>query len=403
MKITFVNRFYWPEKPATGQLLTDLAEGLAARGFAVEVITSRGQGSIPAMEVRSGVQIVRTAGTRWASRAGILGKAADFATFWLCAVACVWQRTRRGDVVVAMTDPPLLGAGVQLAAHSRGAQCAHWVQDIYPEIAIRLAGLRALRVLTPLRDATWLGADGCVTLGHDMDARLGAAGVDPRRRSIVPNWALADSSSPTHEQVQSLRHAWGLEGKFILLYSGNLGRVHALEPLLDLAQELLPDSRLALVFVGEGAQRRQLEESASQRGLSNVRFFPPQPRDALAATLALADIHIVTLRADCADLVFPSKLYGAAAAGRPLVFVGPTDCEVARLVLAYRMGLTADPAHMRQLAGAVQTLAGDGTARATAGAQALAFAAAHSASSAIDHWAAICEAIGDNRPLPDRA
>lgn len=403
MKITFVNRFYWPEKPATGQLLTDLAEGLVARGFTVEVITSRGDGQLPQEESRRGVRIVRPRGTRWAGRAGSLGKAVDFAVFWICAVAWVWRRTRRGDLVVAMTDPPLLGAGVQCAAHSKGARCVHWVQDIYPEIAIRLAGLALLRVLTPLRDATWRGADACVTLGHDMDARLGAAGVDPRRRSIVPNWALEDSGTPDAAQVQALRQAWQLEGRFVLLYSGNLGRVHALEPLLELAAELQPDPHLALVFVGDGAQRRPLEEAAASRGLTNVRFFPPQPRDALAATLALADVQLVTLRADCADLVFPSKLYGAAASGRPLVFVGPVDCEVARLVRAQRMGLVADPAGMKALAAEVRGLARDEAARAAAGRQAGAFAAAHSATSAIDRWTAICESVAAHRPLSTRA
>src|SRR5436309_1520515 len=131
MRIVFVNRFYWPETPATGQLLTDLAEFLAARGNVVTVIAS-GDGALPTAETRNLVRIKRVRGTRWAA-AGLAGKAADFSIFYLAALLTLIFTVREDTTVVAMTDPPLLGIGACLCAKLRGARIVHWVQDIYPE------------------------------------------------------------------------------------------------------------------------------------------------------------------------------------------------------------------------------------------------------------------------------
>ena len=110
MRALFLNRFYWPDEPATAQLLTDLAEALAARPLAVVVITSHPGGpAVPAEETRRGVRILRVRGSRWALRLGLIGKAADYGSFYLAALWRLLLTARRGDTVVAMTDPPLLG------------------------------------------------------------------------------------------------------------------------------------------------------------------------------------------------------------------------------------------------------------------------------------------------------
>src|ERR1019366_5284159 len=137
-RIVFLNRYYWPEEPATAQLLTDLAEALAARGHPVTVITSRPAGSaMRSAEIHRGVVIHRVAGTRWAGL-GLPGKAMDFLTF---QVGALWQllfTAHQGDNIVVLTDPPLLGVGVWLIARLCGARVFHWVQDVFPEIAMEL-------------------------------------------------------------------------------------------------------------------------------------------------------------------------------------------------------------------------------------------------------------------------
>jgi len=180
-RVIFLNRFYWPDEPATAQLLTDLAERLAARGRTVMIITSHpGDERVPRREERNGVNIERVGSLR-STRNGLAGKAADWGTFLVAATWRLLCVARRGDIVVAMTDPPLLAIGAWFAATLRGAALFQWVQDIYPELAIELAGHRWLAAVRPLRNISWRSARGCVTLGSDMAAVLAASGVVPRK------------------------------------------------------------------------------------------------------------------------------------------------------------------------------------------------------------------------------
>ena len=392
-RLIFVNRFYWPEEPATGQLLTDLAESLAAQGWPVTVVTSHpGAAHVPRIETRRNVRIERVRGTRWAG-VGLIGKAVDFASFYLGALLRVLRCADKNAIVIAKTDPPMLGVGAWLTARLRGAAVVHWVQDIYPEIAIELSGHRSLAVFRPLRNASWRRADHCVTLGSDMAAVLAENGAPPEKCSVIPNWAPSGLSAQPNSAGDALRAEWGLAGKFVVAYSGNLGRVHDLEPVLDLAEELRPDAGVVFAFIGRGAQRAALEAGAARRGLSNVRFFPPQPRDRLAESLAVGDIHLVTLRPGCERLVFPSKLYGVAAVGRPVVFIGPAGCDVARQVAENRLGYAATPGNVRELATAIRRLADDPHASTEFSSAARRFAAEHRAEAAIARWSALLERL----------
>lgn len=328
-RVVFLNRFYWPDEPATAQLLVDLAEGLAATGHEVTVIASLPPGPDQARdERRNGVRIRRIRTTR-GRQFGRAGRVLDLATFFPGALWQLFRSLRRDDTVVAMTDPAMLGVGVWLVAALRGARLVHWVQDIYPEIAVTLTGHRWLKALEPLRNAAWRQAGRCVVPGEDMARVLAGAGVPSPRIAVSPNWAPRGLQPAAPEAIGSLRAAWGLTGKFVIGYSGNLGRVHDLLPLLDLADALRPEAGFAFVFIGGGPRRAFLEKTAADRGLTHVQFRPPQPRGNLAVALSVADLHAVTLHAGAEHYVFPSKLYGIAAVGRPVLFIGAAGSELA--------------------------------------------------------------------------
>lgn len=379
MRAIFLNRFYWPDEPATAQLLTDLAEALAARNLPVIVITSHPGGpAVPADETRQGVRILRVRGSRWAARLGLLGKTADCGSFYLAALWRLAVTARRGDTVVAMTDPPLLGLGAWVIAGLRQTRLVHWAQDIYPELAVELAGQRWLRCLRPLRNLAWRRADRCVTLGSDMAAVLAEAGVPGEKISVAPNWAPTGPTPQSAHAAHALRAAWGLTGKFVVAYCGNLGRVHDLAPVLAVAQALRDEPRILFLFVGAGAQRATLRADAARLGLANVQFRPPQPRAQLAATLALGDAHLVTLLPGCERYVFPSKLAGVAAIGRPVVFIGPPGSEIARLITAphHAFGYAFQRTATAAIAAALRALAADHALSTRLGATAAEFAAA---------------------------
>jgi hypothetical protein len=393
LRFVFVNRFYWPDEPATAQLLTDLAEALAARGHSVSVIASHPGGDTPSAEQRRGVAIVRVRVTRL-NRCGLLGKLADFTTFYVgCLIGLIVQ-VRPGDIVVALTDPPLLGAGVWLAARLRRAKVIHWAQDIYPEVAVALTGNRWLGVFAPLRDLAWRRAEACVTLGSDMKRVLSRAGVEPRRLTVIPNWAPAGLDVQPAGTADALRKKWELVGKFVVLYSGNLGRVHDLAPLLDVAERLRAQPHIVFVFVGRGAQLATLQARTDERKLKNIRFQSPQPRDQLATALSLGDLHLLTLLPGCENFVFPSKLYGIAAVGRPILFVGPPDCEIATLIKARRIGRTFSRGETVAMADTITGLSFAPTECAALGNAASKFSAdGGGLETAVRKWATLAESL----------
>jgi glycosyltransferase involved in cell wall biosynthesis len=141
-----------------------------------------------------------------------------------------------------------------------------------------------------------------------------------------------------------------LADKFIVAYSGNLGRVHDFSTIIEAAEELKSHPEIVFLFIGRGAQFDQVRATAKQLDLTSIRFLPPASREALPAALAAADAHLVTLKPAFADLVFPSKLAGVLAAGRPVLFVGPPEGDIARLLVSEDCGMTVAPGNGRRLA-----------------------------------------------------
>jgi hypothetical protein len=236
-----------------------------------------------------------------------------------------------------MTDPPLIGVGVWLIAGLRGARLFHWIQDIYPELAAVLSGQFWLRAIQPVRNLAWRRAECCGTLGSGMAAVVANAGVSAESIAVIPNWAPSGLEPSDDEATAELRREWGLGGRFIVEYSGNLGRVYD-HPVLAVARELRSDPRTLILVVGSGARRRALEAAAERECLSNIQFAGPNLAGKLSQTLSAGHVHLVTLRRGCERYVFPSKLQGILAVGRPGIFIGPVDCEVARIVTDQVLG-----------------------------------------------------------------
>ncbi len=358
-EVVFVNRVYWPDTAATAQLLTDLATHLAANGWRVTVITSTTSRAAAKSEVHDGVKIVRVA-TRRIQSHGVTAKAWAFATFYLGSLWAMARTVRRGSTLVVMTDPPLLAVPASAVARLRGARVIHWIHDIYPEIAVAVSGHRTLNILRPFRNSAWRRADVCVTLGTEMADVVESASVSHERIRIIPNWPPIGLETPsTADRGSALRQHFGFTRSFVVMYSGNLGRVHDLDGITAAAELLRPRRDIQFAFVGGGPQRAQLESQVATRRLEHVRFLPVQPRELLADSLAMADIHLITLRHGCERYVFPSKLYGIVAVGRPVLFVGPPDCELADSVVNHGFGVAVPSGDAVALARTIEALASD--------------------------------------------
>lgn len=390
MNIIFLNRFFYPDHSATSQMLSDLAFDLAAGGTSVAVITSRLRYDeegvrLPPRETVKGVDVRRVSTTGF-GRHNLIGRAVDYLSFYVMSAWALWWLASRGDIVVIKTDPPMLSIIVRPIARMRGAHVVNWLQDIFPEVATALgvgagkAGGALFGLLRRLRDASLKAADRNVVLGERMMERLTQLGCAARNIRIIPNWADGTLIRSVEPAGNNLRHAWQLDGSFVVGYSGNLGRAHDIETFLaaiaiterqtaaagtgvvrkheTAAGE--PETRpVRWLFIGGGAQYAALAEGARRRGLSSLTFAPYQPRERLAESLSSADVHLISLKPELEGLIVPSKLYGIAAAGRASIFVGDSDGEVARVLLRNRAGVTVAQGDGAALAQAVLTLAAD--------------------------------------------
>jgi glycosyltransferase involved in cell wall biosynthesis len=192
-----------------------------------------------------------------------------------------------------------------------------------------------------------------------MKRYLISRGVPEDKLRVIHNWADGELIHPIRPENNGLRREWGLNGKFVVGYSGNMGRVHEFETVLRAIEVLRKDSGTAFLFIGGGAQREWLEVRVRERGLSSVRFLPYQARDRLAESLSVPDVHLISLRPEVEGFVVPSKFYGIAAAGRPTIFVGGTDGEIADLVNESRCGIAVRAGDSEGLLAAISQLRDD--------------------------------------------
>ncbi len=395
-RIIFVNRVYWPSTLATAQLLTDLAEGLASRSWSVHVIAA-GEASTR----QKGVTIHRTGTAE--KQGGLVARALSHRRFLRAARWKLATLVRPGDLVVPMTDPPLLVVAVAREAAARGTKVVPWIQDIYPEIAAVHFGPLAEFFLMPLkvsRDSVWRSAATCVTLGADMARTVAQRGVPAERIEIISNWAPRELHAPAPaDAITACRQRWGLAGKFVVAYSGNLGRVHEFATILQAADLLRGHPEVVFLFIGQGARFDELNTAARARGLANVRLLPPEPRETVAASLAAADVHLVTLRPEYSALVFPSKLAGVLAAGRPVLFVGPVAGDIGQLLAREQCGAALAPGDGAGLAAAITRWQADAVLRAGLGAHArAAYERQFTGEAALARWEEILRRLAPDRP-----
>jgi colanic acid biosynthesis glycosyl transferase WcaI len=370
VKICFFNRSYWPDQAATGQLLTELAEDLVSRhGCDVTVVAGRALHSARGdrrrfgavdREARNGVSILRANGTRFQPRR-FAGRAANYLTYFGSA-ALAGVDIGRPDVVVSMTDPPIVGLAARWAARRAGARFVFLCEDVFPEVAALLDDFHnelVNRTLDRVNRFLLREADAIVVLGDRMRRRLvEEKGADAARMTIIHNWADCDAITPGPKDNAFAREH-GLADRFVLMHSGNIGMSQNLDVLVEAASRLTSKERLIIAVVGDGARRDALAADAARRGLTNIRFFPYTPKDRLHESFAAADAFLVALRPGIEGYIVPSKVYGILAAGRPYIAALDPSAEAAGIVREYGCGLLATPGDPDALAAAIAAMYDD--------------------------------------------
>ncbi len=354
-RLLVLNQYYWPGVEATAHLLTDLCEGLAGV-FDIRVLTGilHDHEDEPRFVARNGVTVERVRSTSY-DRTGLAARGSNYFTYLGSALA-------RGladeppDVVLCMTDPPMVGAVALTVARRFRVPFVVVCQDVFPETAVKLRRLTnpiAVGVLRGIVGSYLRRADRVVSIGETMSRRLEAKGAPPDRIVVIPNWV-----DPAEIMPQPRDNAWahenGFVGRFVVMHSGNVGHAQDLETLVRAAVRLRDLDRLEIVIVGFGVRQAAVAALANELGATNVRFLPYQPREALSSSLSSADVHYVGLAHGLAGYVVPSRVNGILSAGRPMIVAADPESETAQLVLAAACGVTVSPGDPDAVAAAIR-------------------------------------------------
>ncbi len=345
-RLLLAYHFFHPDDVVSARMFSDLAVEQRRRGWSVTALTSNRScfdttRAYPAHDQWDGVEIHRVfrPPLRQSRPLERLANSGWMTAAWLARAA----RLGPVDAVVVGSDPafaPIIGPGLRRLWPD--AALVHWCFDVYPEAIAAEGGNAAVRALVPLagRLMTWAyrAYDALVDIGPRMSERLAQYGSGARQMTLTP-WALVEGSGAAPADPVIRGQLFG-GAKLALLYAGTMGRAHDHRSLLAVARACRRrwGDEVAICFASRGNRHDELRAAVSAED-TNVRFAPFADEAALPARLAAADLHLISLQPEWAGVVVPSKFFGALAAGRPVLYAGPADSEIARWVARHDVGL----------------------------------------------------------------
>ncbi|MFG0257043.1 MAG: glycosyltransferase family 4 protein [Phycisphaerales bacterium JB043] len=376
LRIVILNQPFAPDVVATAQIAKDFADACVDRGHTVRAIASRsiyGQtgSSLPRRETLDGIEVIRV-GSNVFGKKSTLGRLFDFAMYY-CRALWVGLFGPRQDVIVCLTTPPYIAFVALMIRLLRGGKVVYWLMDIYPDVMIAHDMIRERgvvhRVLRRLHRSILKRVNATIVLGRCMEERLVAQGAPPDKISVIPVWGVTDESAHSHAPALSnpYRVQWDVGDRCLVMYSGNFGLAHDVQTFLDGALRARDDDRYRFALVGGGKRKERVATFVTENGLDSCAVEPYQPRERLGELLSAADVHLVTMESAWWGLVVPSKFFGVGAIGRPVLFIGPAQSEIARLINEWECGYVIEPGDVDALLESLDALASDSELRVTMG------------------------------------
>lgn len=396
MRILIYGLNYSPELTGIGKYSGEMASWLASRGHEVRVVTAPPyypawsiredyRGSFYRTECNPGEPLVYRTPLYVPPKPTGIKRMVHLFSFMLGSIPVMLRQCFWSPDVVFTVEPTFFGAPLALlVAQATGAVSWLHVQDYEIDAAFDLGLLPAYgpvhSIALRLEQFFTRAFTRVSSISHKMVERAYAKGVPAERVVMFPNWVDIDSVHPQLATApNSFRRELGLDGKIILLYSGNMGAKQGLELLAPLAASFERDPRVHFIFCGDGAFRPTHESLVGDR--PNVTLLPLQPLERLNDLLNAADIHLLPQRAGAADLVMPSKLTGMLSSGRPVIATADAGTQVARVVNGgvpeEACGLVVPAEDQTALRGAVETLVEDAALRTHLGKNARHYAVQH--------------------------
>jgi glycosyltransferase involved in cell wall biosynthesis len=358
--LLIVSQTFVPDPASVGQHMADVAFELARRGHAVRVYASaRGYEDptriYPRREKLNGADI-RRFGFASFGKKSILLRVLGTASFHIQAFfAALFTPNVSG--IFFSTSPPMIGLPIGIAAMIRRIPIVYWAMDLNPDQLIALGKVKpqsfTARMLEAVNRFILNRAKLIIALDRFMADRLAARGVNRGKLLVMPPW-------PHEQHIQSennenpFRSRHGLNGQFVIMYSGNHSPSNPLKTILDAAVQLKDDPNLKFLFVGGGYGKKEVESYIREHQLTNVMSLPYQPISELKYSLTAADVHVVSLGQGMVGIIHPCKIYGAMTAGKPLLFLGPSPSHISDLLEQQPIGLHIEHGDVPAAVAAIQ-------------------------------------------------
>jgi glycosyltransferase involved in cell wall biosynthesis len=339
MRILILNEYFYPDVASTAQHCSDLARALVREGHEVTVLTGRhsyeaGGRLLPRRETWEGVRILRVSSLKMGKTAR-WERGAHFASF---LAACSWRLLwlRSYDSVIAMTTPPLFSLLGALFTRIKGGRLFVWMMDLNPDEAVAAGWLKAgglpHRFMESLLRYSLKHSGKIVVLDQFMEERIVAKGVEAGTVMVLPPWSHDGEVKYDPQGRNEFRQRNGLEGKFVVMYSGNHSPCHPLDTLLEAADRIhrggTGGTPIVFCFVGGGSETSKVKEFVRAYNLPNVVCLPYQPVEKLAASLSAADLHVVVMGDPFVGIVHPCKIYNILRIGVPFLYIGPSQSHI---------------------------------------------------------------------------
>jgi colanic acid biosynthesis glycosyl transferase WcaI len=345
MKILLVNQAFHPEVVSSAQHATDLALGLIEGGHQVTVLASKKAYKSLSVKYKSqetykGIDIIRCGEIRFNNK-GFFFRILSACSL-LISFAIRLASLLRYDCVIVMTSPPLVSFVASIYARIKKVPLICWIMDLNPDQAIALGWVRrdslTAAVLEKAKGYALKTAHKIIVLDAYMKRRI--LGADPSAEGkieIIPPWSHDQDLLESIFSDNSFRKQHHLEGKFVVMYSGNMSICHPFNTVLDAAR-LLKDKNVEFVFIGDGERAEDIVKYRKKHKLTNVMLLPYQERKNMKYSLSSADIHIVVMGESFVGIVHPCKIYGILTLGKPFIYVGPPRSHIGDIITRYDVG-----------------------------------------------------------------
>ncbi|MCL0072162.1 glycosyltransferase family 4 protein [Thermodesulfovibrionales bacterium] len=351
-RILVFSELYYPEETSTGYFMTKIAEGLSS-DFSVMAVCAQPGYSMrgiraPVREVHNGVSIRRYPSTTF-NKDKLALRLLNIFSICFSSFFMAIRLIRSSDLILVVTNPPLLPFIIWLASKLRGAKFVLRVDDVYPDIlnAVGMLDKNSFiyRGLEKLNLHLYRGADHIVVLGRDMRSlALKKIGKQHHNRvHIIPNWGEIDQISPCPRGNNPLLKELQIENKFVVQYAGNMGYPHDIESLVEVAKVLFSNPKIHFLFIGSGVKRGWLEEQIKENRLNNITLLDPRPRADQNNFLNACDVVVSALVKGMSGISVPSRMYNIMAAGKPIVAIGDEDSELGFIIRKERTGWIVPP------------------------------------------------------------